>query len=226
MKKVAENSKKSLMIKVLRATLGLILCGVGVYTTIQAGIGVSAWDVFHFGLAKTFGAKYGTISISVALVIVVINFMLKEQIGLGMILDALIVGKTVDFLNYVNPIPRQENLMFGVILMLAGIFIIGFSQYIYMSAALGCGPRDGLLVGLARRMPNIPIGIVATMIFASVTLVGWILGGNFGPGTLIFAFLAGPVMQLDFKFVNFDATEVRHQNLIETVRIFNICKRD
>ena len=110
-----------------------------VYTTIQAGIGVSAWDVFHFGLAKTFGAKYGTISISVALVIVVINFMLKEQIGLGMILDALIVGKTVDFLNYVNPIPRQENLMFGVILMLAGIFIIGFSQYIYMSAALGCG---------------------------------------------------------------------------------------
>ena len=116
--------------------------------------------------------------------------------------------------------------MFGVILMLAGIFIIGFSQYIYMSAALGCGPRDGLLVGLAKRMPNIPIGIVATMIFASVTLVGWILGGNFGPGTLIFAFLAGPVMQLDFKFVNFDATEVRHQNLIETVRIFNICKRD
>ena len=81
---------------------------------------------FHFGLAKTFGAKYGTISISVALVIVVINFMLKEQIGLGMILDALIVGKTVDFLNYVNPIPRQENLMFGVILMLAGIFILGF----------------------------------------------------------------------------------------------------
>ena len=221
MRKLINNSRKTVILKSIKASLGLMLCGAGLYMTINAGIGLSSWDVLHFGLAKTFGMKYGTVSVLTAFVVVLINIVLKEQIGLGMILDALIVGKTVDFLDYMDIIQKQESLTTGVLLMLCGITVIGFSQYIYMSAALGCGPRDGLLVGIARRCSKLPIGIVATVIFTTVTFFGWLLGGNFGPGTLIFAFLAGPVMQLDFKLVGFDATSVKHQNMFETVRTFS-----
>lgn len=208
--------RKTEIMSILRASIGLFFCGVGVYATIQSGIGLSPWDVFHFGLVNTFGFKYGTISILTATVVVCINFFLKEQIGPGMILDALIVGKTVDLLNYFSPIPHINNLWYGIILMLFGMIIMGFSQYLYMSAALGCGPRDGLLVALARRVPKVPIGVVGIFLYSSVTLVGWMLGGKFGVGTIMFALMAGPIMQIDFRIVNFHAIKIRHHNIKES----------
>ena len=105
-------------------------------------------------------------------------------------------------------------------MMVIGLFILAFTQYTYMMASLGCGPRDTLLVGLAKRAGKLPIGLVSVLLLSTATLIGWALGGPVGVGTLISAFGAGPVMQMVFHWVHFDATQVHHQNLRKSLNVF------
>ena len=88
-----------------------------------------------------------------------------------------------------------------------------------MKAALGCGPRDTLLVGLAKRAGRIPIGAVSIALLSLATFIGWLLGGPVGLGTLICAFCTGPIMQAAFRSVHFDATKIRHQHLAESAGV-------
>ena len=104
--------------------------------------------------------------------------------------------------------------------MILGLFIMAYTQYTYMIASLGCGPRDTLLVGLAKRLKRLPIGAVSIALLSLATLTGWLLGGPVGVGTLICAFATGPIMQLAFRTVRFDATGVRHQRLTDSIRVF------
>lgn len=137
---------RELLKKTLLAAIGLICFGAGVYLTIQANIGVAPWDALNLGLSKTFGILYGTASVGVSVILILIDLLLKEHIGIGTILDAVLVGKTVDFLNWLDLIPSQENIWAGIVMMLIGFFIMGLSQVIYMKAGLCCGPRDSLLL--------------------------------------------------------------------------------
>ena len=110
------------------AALGLMLFGFGVYLTIQANIGVAPWDAFNLGLSKTFGILYGTASVMVSFTIIVIDILLGERIGIGTVLDAVIVGKTVDLLNYINIVPAIEgSLPLSIAVMLTGLFIMGLA---------------------------------------------------------------------------------------------------
>lgn len=214
------DSVKCILKNTLLASGGLMLFALGVYFTIQANVGVAPWEAFNIGLSKTIGIKYGTASIAVSAVIVVADILLKEKIGIGMFLDAVLVGKTVDLLNFFDPVPLVENnLLLSLVLIAVGMFIMGFSQFLYMKAALGCGPRDTLLVGLKRRVKKVPIGLISVAILAAVTLVAFVLGGPIGPGTLICALLEGPIMQLDFKIVRFDPTATVHQDILSSFRV-------
>ncbi len=126
----------------------------------------------------------------------------------------------MDFYRWIGAVPVCRSLWTGVPVMLAGLVVLAYTQYTYMRAALGCGPRDTLLVGLAKRVRRVPIGAVSIALLSTVTLVGWLLGGPVGIGTLISAFGAGPVMQMAFHTVHFDATAVRHQRLRDSLRVF------
>ena len=203
----------------LLAAFGLFCFGVGVYLTIQANIGVAPWDAFCIGLSQKLGILYGTASIMISLTIVIIDLLLKERIGIGMILDAIVVGKAVDFCNWLNPVPTLQNPFAGVLLMLAGLFVMGFSQFIYMKAALTCGPRDSMLVALGKRLPRVPLGVISIGILVIVLAIGWLLGGPIGIGTVISTFCMGPMMQLAFALVKFDATKVQHQDLLQSFRV-------
>ena len=88
-----------------------------------------------------------------------------------------------------------------------------------MIASLGCGPRDTLMVGLAKRVKRVPIGLVSVALLSTVTLTGWLLGGPVGLGTILCALGAGPIMQLAFRSVRFDATTIRHQRLRDSFKI-------
>lgn len=210
----------SVLLDMLLAFVSLFLNGLGVYLTIHADIGAGPWDVFGIGLSKTLGILYGNASITVGVLILVIDILLREPIGIAMVIDALTVGKAVDFFNWLDIVPVPKTLIGGVAMMILGLFILAYTQFIYMWCALGCGPRDTLLVGLARRVPKIPIGAVSIAMLAVVTFAGWLLGGPVGVGTLICAFVTGPIMQFAFRTVRFDATAIRHQNIGETFRIF------
>ncbi|MCR5374769.1 MAG: hypothetical protein K6E39_05290 [Lachnospiraceae bacterium] len=201
------------------AIVSLFVNGFGIYLTMRANIGASPWDVFNLGLSKTFGILYGTASIGVSLTILLIDILLKEPIGIAMFIDAIVVGKSVDFFNFINIVPKADNIVISIVMMGIGLFIIGYTQLFYMRSSLGCGPRDSLLIGLKKRLKRIPIGVVSIAILSTATLIGYLLGGPVGVGTLICALCAGPIMQFAFQSLSFEATAIRHQNLKESFKI-------
>ncbi|MBQ3669586.1 MAG: hypothetical protein II920_10235 [Clostridia bacterium] len=203
----------------LLAAVSLFVNGFGVYLTIQANIGAAPWDILNIGISRSLHILYGSASIAVSVTILIIDILLKEPIGLAMFIDAVVVGKAVDFFNLIDAVPACTSPWSGIPLMLAGLVILAYTQFTYMKAALGCGPRDTLLVGLAKRVRKVPIGLVSIALLSFATLSGWLLGGPAGIGTLICAFATGPIMQLAFKSVRFDATQVGHQQLIESMRV-------
>ena len=209
----------AILINMLIAAVSLFVNGFGLYLTIRANIGAAPWDVLNLGISKTFGILYGTASIAVSVSILLIDILLKEPIGIAMFIDAIVVGKSVDFFNWIDPIPPCSSLLTGIPLLIAGLFVLAYTQYTYMIASLGCGPRDTLMVGLAKRVRRIPIGVVSIAILGTATLVGWLLGGPVGIGTILCAFGAGPIMQLAFRTVRFDATAIRHQRLRDSLRV-------
>ena len=209
----------AIILNMLLAAASLFVNGFGLYLTIQSHIGVAPWDVLNLGLSKTLGILYGNASIAVSITILIIDVLLKEPIGIAMFIDAVVVGKAVDFFNWLDPIPPCASLLTAIPLMVAGLFVLAYTQYAYMIASLGCGPRDTLLVGLAKRARGIPIGLVSIAILSTATLIGWLLGGPVGIGTILCAFGAGPVMQLAFRTVRFDATGIRHQRLRDSMKV-------
>lgn len=212
-------SAGGILLNAVLAAVSLFVNGLGVYLTIHADIGAGPWDVFNLGLSKTFGILYGTASITVSLMILMIDIILREPIGIAMFIDAVVVGKAVDFFQYLDIVPTPKTLPGSIAMIFVGLTIMGYTQFFYMRSALGCGPRDTLLVGLARHMKKIPIGAISIALLSLATLIGWLLGGPVGIGTLLCAFCAGPIMQLAFQSVRFDATGIRHQRLPESLQV-------
>ena len=203
----------------LLAAVSLFINGFGVYLTIHADIGAAPWDVFNLGLSKTLGILYGNASIAVSFAILCIDILMREPIGIAMIIDALVVGKSVDLFNALDLIPVPQDLRSGVLMTLVGLVILGYTQYLYMRASLGCGPRDTLLVGLKKRLHKLPIGAISVALLSLVTLLGWLLGGKVGLGTVLCALASGPIMQFAFYTVRFDAASVSHQNIAASGKI-------
>ncbi len=210
----------AIILNMLIAAVSLFFNGFGIYLTIQANIGAAPWDVLNLGFSKSLGILYGHASIAVSLTILLIDVLLREPIGIAMFIDAFVVGKAVDFFNWTKLVPPCRSLWTAVPVMFAGLVVLAYTQCTYMLASLGCGPRDTLLVGLAKRLPRIPIGAVSIALLSTATFIGWLLGGPVGIGTLLCAFGTGPVMQLAFHTVRFNATRIRHQRLRDSLRVF------
>ena len=213
-------TRKDIVIHSVIAAAGLFCCGIGIYFTLQANIGVSPWDVFHQGISSHTGMLYGNVSVLTALLILIVDIVMKEPIGVGMFLDAFIVGKAVDFCAWLGFLPQQTSLPMGILCMMAGLTITACGMRIYMGCALGCGPRDTLMVALCKRT-GLPVGPVTMMIYAVVTAIGWFLGGQVGIGTVLSVLYVGPALQTICRLTGFDAAKVTHQNLLETLCILS-----
>ena len=110
----------AIVMNALLAALSLFVNGFGVYLTIQANIGAGPWDVLNLGLSKSLGILYGSASITVSLSILAIDILLKEPIGIAMFIDAVVVGKAVDFFNWAGLVPRCNSLLAAIPVLLAG----------------------------------------------------------------------------------------------------------
>ena len=210
----------SLLKRSLLASAGLVLFGMCLYCIIQANIGVAPWDVFCIGLSNTLHIKYGTASIGISFTIIIVDLLLGEKIGIGTILDAIIIGKVVDLLNFLNLIPAIENNLFASIgLMIVAFVGEGFAQVIYMKAGLSCGPRDALQLGLGKRAKKLSIGVVDIFILAGAVTVGFFLHGPIGIGTLISPFGIGIMQDVVFKLTKFNPKTVKHESIVESFKI-------
>ena len=203
----------------LRIVLGLLVFSFGVHLTIYANIGLAPWDCLGMGIAKHTPLNYGLAMTSMALVILGIDLLLKERIGFGTIIDALLTGNFVQMFNDLNPLAENRSIPLGILIMLAGFVFMALGRWIYMKGEQCCGPRDSLLVGLGKRLPKVPIGIVEVLLWAVVLLAGWLLGGPVGIGTLISTFGAGIVMQVVYSLLRFEPREIRHRDVLQTIRI-------
>lgn len=191
---------------------GLFLFAVAASLTIQAKVGFAPWDVFHVGLA----GKLGFTNIIVGLIVLIITALLKEKIGLGSITNMFLVGVLMDLLLYNGVIPPSQSHLTGYIMFISGIIVMGFASYFYISAGFGSGPRDSLMVAIARNT-KLSIGISRFIIEASVTAIGYLLGGMVGPGTLIFVILIGPSVHYVFMLFHYAPHRVKHEGLGETL---------
>lgn len=212
-------TRLSILKDFLLASAGLMLYGVATYLMIQSGIGISPWDALNQGLSQSIGIRYGDASILISALVLLVDVLMREKIGIGMFLDSILVGKTVDLLNWLNVIPVQQGVAAGIPMLLTGLMIGGFALAIYMNAALGCGPRDSMLVGFSRRLPKVPIGVVSIGIFLVVSVAGFLMGGPLGVGTILCVLLQGPIMQLCFAIVRFDPKGVTHQDIFTSFKI-------
>jgi uncharacterized membrane protein YczE len=172
----------------LRCLLGLVLLGVGIGLTVQAGLGLSPWDVLHQGLSQRLGITIGTAAIGVGVLVLLMWIPLRERPGVATVMNVFVIGLTVDAT--IALVDRPDPLWARVLYLVLGIWLWGPGSGLYLGVGLGPGPRDGLMTGLARR--GLRVGPVRTGIELTAMTVGFALGGTVGIGTLAFALGVGP----------------------------------
>ncbi len=214
-----QTRRKEIFRQWLRIALGLLVFAFGVHLTIYANIGLAPWDCLGMGVALQTPLNYGLAMTTIAVTVLIVDLLLKERIGYGTVIDALLTGNFVQMFNDLNPLPENESLLLGVAAMLIGFVFMALGMCIYMRAGQCCGPRDALLVGLGKRMPKVPIGAVQILMWAVVLLFGWLLGGPVGIGTLIGTVGAGVVMQIVYSWIGFEPRDVKHKSIMEVTRI-------
>jgi uncharacterized membrane protein YczE len=208
------NSYRSRFIKLIA---GLILYAVGIVLTLKANIGYAPWDVFHAGTAQTIGISIGTASIIVGLAILIIAVILGEKLGVGSVLNMVLIGLFINWILAADLIPLANGFITGIIMLIVGLFVISLASYFYMGSSFGAGPRDSLMVGL-RRKTGLPIGLCRSLLEFAAALIGWRMGGLLGFGTILAAFLTGFCIQITFKTLKFDTTELKHETFVDTYR--------
>ena len=213
-----ESGRKRVILEWLRIVAGLLVFAFGVHLTIWANIGLAPWDCLGMGLSYHTPLNYGLAMTSMSVVILLIDLLLGERIGFGTIIDALLTGNFCQMFNDLNPLPQNSNLWVGIAVMIAGFVFMSLGMWLYMRAGQCCGPRDSLLVAIGKRMPKIPIGVVEIFLWSGALLAGWLLGGPVGIGTLISTFGCGFVMQLVYNLLRFEPRNIRHRDVVETVK--------
>jgi len=171
-----------------RLLVGLVLCGVAFACIVQAKLGLDPWDVLHQGISHHTGVPIGQVTVLVGFVVLFAWIPLRERIGLGTILNALVIGTVMGLV--IHALPAVHTLGMRWALLVAGLVIAGPGIGLYIGARLGPGPRDGIMTGLAQRGPS--IRLVRTGIELVALAAGWALGGQVGIGTVLFALTVGP----------------------------------
>ena len=196
---------------------GYVLYGLGISMTISANQGLAPWGVFHGGLAEIFGIELGTAAQFVGAAIVIVDILFGERVGWGTVGNVFFVGYFINLFGRLGFIPQFENIWLSYSLMFAGMATISLASYFYLSAQIGAGPRDGLMIALTKRS-KFTVGTIRNAIEVCVVIVGYFLGGKIGLGTLIMAIFLGRFIQLTFHLFKFDVRVVKHRYIDEDIK--------
>jgi len=190
--------------------LGLVVFGLGIALMVQAGLGLGPWEALHQGLARLTGLEIGTVSILLGLPILLLWWPLGSRPGLGTLLNVALIGTATNA--GIAFVPAPQELPGQLAMMAAGVVVIGIGSGLYLGADLGPGPRDGLMTGLHHRF-GWSIRRARTAIELSVLVLGFLLGGTVGLGTVVFAFGIGPIVQWALPIFDQTGRVVRQRDL-------------
>ena len=179
---------------------GLFLCACGIVAFLEAELGLPPWDVLHQGLAEQTPLSFGAANVAVSVVVLAASALLGARIGLGTVLNALLIGTFVIGLTAIEAVDELSDSALGgrVVLMGAALALFGVGSALYIGADLGAGPRDSLMVIASRRL-GVRLGVSRTAIELVALVAGVVLGGTVGVGTLVFALGIGPAVELSFR---------------------------
>lgn len=173
--------------------IGLVLYGASLAFLVRGAIGVAPWDVLHTGIADRIGWTLGWVVVAGSFVVLLLWLPLREMPGLGTIANAFLVGMSADWTLAV--LDQPDGWAWRILLMVLGIVGNALATALYIGAQFGRGPRDGLMTGLARRT-GWSLRVVRTSLEVVVVLLGLLMGGALGVGTVLYALFIGPLTQL------------------------------
>lgn len=171
---------------------GLFLFGFGTALMVVADLGLGPWDVFHQGVSVHTSIPIGSVVIITGIAVLVLWIPLRERIGIGTLLNAVLIGVVMDLTLLWLGTPPSTIIRW--LYLVGGVLIVGVGSGYYIGAGLGPGPRDGLMTGLAKR--GWPIGLARFGVELVALIGGWLLGGTIGAGTVLFALGIGPLVHV------------------------------
>lgn len=201
--------------------LGLACFAIGNVFGIHAGsAGTNAWNTLALGISGTTSLSFGTVTLLISGLVVLIDIIFKGRIGFGTLMNAILISWFSDmFLAVFRFLPTAQNQLIGAALTIIGQTIISFSTILYMSAGLGCGPRDTLMVIIGNRFPKAPIGFIKFCMELIVMLIGVLLGAPFGLGTVLIMALQASIFQIACRVCRYDPRNHVHEDIFDTIRL-------
>lgn len=182
-----------LLRRIAQLIVGVFLYGISIAMMVRAGIGVSPWDVLGQGVSLQTGIAFGICTALIGLLVLLLWIPIRQKPGIGTVLNAVFVGPSAEV--GLAVLPQQTELWAQVLLFSGGLLLLAIATGLYIGARMGPGPRDGLMTGIHRKW-GWPIWAVRTVIEVTVLAIGWVLGGTVGVGTVAFALLIGPLVNL------------------------------
>ncbi len=212
--------RKEYIRRFLLCALGLACFSVGNVFGVHAGsAGTNAWNTLALGISGTTSLSFGTVTLLISVLIIVIDIIFKGRIGFGTLMNALLISWFSDLLlGIFDFLPYAQNQFIGAALTIIGQTIISFSTILYMWPGLGCGPRDTLMVIIGKRFPKAPIGFIKFCMELVVLLIGILLGAPFGLGTVLIMALQATIFQFASRICHYDPRNFVHEDIFDTIR--------
>jgi len=195
---------------------GLFLFAVGVVANLHSNLGVNPWGVLHVGITNITPLSIGQTTQVVGFAVIILGWLMGFAPGFGTLANMYFVGFFTDLIIGWDLIPVQTEITRQLGLLLFSIVIIGIASLFYLKVQLGAGPRDGLMIGLVKKL-NKPVAYVRGAIEITALILGYLMGGPVGIGTLVTALTVGYSVQLFFKLGGFDGKS-KQMNLLQIYR--------
>ncbi len=200
--------------RLIQLYIGLILYGVSAAMYVRADLGADPWNVFHLGVARIFSLNLGVVMIGVGALVLLLWIPLRTRPGIGTISNVIVLGLAADAA--LALMPPVESLALRIGLLITALIVNGLATGMYIGAGLGAGPRDGLMTGIHART-GWSIRSIRTSIEVTVLTLGWLMGGAFGIGTVLYALVIGPLIQFFLPWFKITAAKKPLPAAVETV---------
>lgn len=204
------------MKKIIFLFWGLLLFGFGIVMTIKSNLGTGPWDALHIGLLNYIPLTLGQVSQLTGIIVIIASCFLGMKPGWGTIANMYFIGLFIDFFMTCSWLTVPSHWLSQLAMLLGGVLVIGWASFFYLSAAFGAGPRDSFMVGTIHKT-GWPVWKVRTVIETSVAIMGYLLGGPVGIGTVIIALTLGPSIQWAFSIMGRRAQDIKHVPLLARI---------
>jgi len=210
------NNEKLMMIlkKMPSLIFGLFLYALAILLTLYSKLGVSPWDVFHVGVTRHINLTLGQVSELTGLAILAVSYFIGVIPGLSSILNMIFIGVFIDIINSLSVFRTPATLPGRITMLLVGILAMGWATYFYLRVEMGAGPRDSLMEGFVKKLDK-PVWLIRGTIEIMALILGYLMGGPVGLGTLLIAFTVGFSVQLAFKIGRYSSENVQHMDIIQ-----------